>query len=151
MFTFVEVSKNTYPYRTLHVEGCSHLARAKYQHDLSIEQVRRLDSVRLDYCTRCFPVKVVKTLSGGTNREYSAAQREFWGIQNAFKEDEAKAWQRIHAARKVVALRLALEEAEAECTATFSHAAEQRDMVATVEREARAGQYTPLEVTVSRR
>ncbi len=151
MFTFVEVSKNTYPYRTLHVEGCSHLNRARYQSVLSIEQVRRLDSVRMDYCTRCFPVKTVKMTNGLTNRVYSAAQMEFWGIQRAFKDDEAKTWAKVHAARKVVALRLALEEAEAEMPKAFTSAAEQRDMVQRIYDEAKRGEYSPLDVSVSRR
>jgi hypothetical protein len=148
MFTFVEVSKNTYPYRTLHVEGCSHLNRAQYRTVLTLEKVRRLDSVRIDYCSRC----VGKTHVGvGGQTEYSAARLEFWAIQRSFKEDEAKTWAKVHAARKVVALRIALEEAEVEATKAFSSAAEQREMVERIYDEAKRGDYSPLEVTVKRR
>jgi hypothetical protein len=148
MFTFVEVSKNTYPYRTLHVDTCKVLDRARYKTVLTLDKVRRLDSVRIDYCTRC----VGKTHIGvGGRTEYSEAQRAFWGIQRAFKDEEAATWRKVHAARKVVALRLALEEAEAEATAAFTSAVEQRDLIATVEAEARRGEYSPLEVTVGRR
>jgi len=142
MFTYVQVSKNTYPYSTLHVDTCSALKRVRYPRTLNLTEVQRLDSVRIDKCARCMPY-----IGDKPGPEVSA----FWAIQRAFTEEKAATWRKVHAARKVVALRLALEEAEAEAQAAFTSAVEQRDMVATIENDARTGSYTPLEVTVQRR
>ena len=112
-------------------------------HTLTLDEVRRLDSVRMDKCSRCMPMP--KDIRGTLHPALS----EFYGIQRAFKDDEHAQWDRIHKARKVVALRLALEAAEAELGDPVSQA--QADILQQVEGEARDGGYSPLEVTVQRR
>lgn len=137
-YAYVEVSKNVYPYRTLHVDTCGVLNRVNYRHPLSREQVGRYDGVRTDYCGKCMPRKGDKL---------HPAVSEFYSIQRAFRDAEAETWRKVRAARKVIALRLALEEAEKSLDMSDP---QQVDFLNEYDRTGRSGDYRLPEVTVGR-
>jgi len=138
MFTFVRVRKDQYPYETLHLSTCG-AASSRRAEFLDLEQVERVDSVRIDKCKRCMPMK---------GDEYHPGVREFWRIQQAGNAKRAAVAQTSRLARQVVALRLALAKVEAE-------AAEFPGVDALIPEYTRTmadGTYTPdeLDVTVGR-
>lgn len=146
-FTYVEVSKNTYPYRTLHLMGCGVLSRARFARTLNHTDIQRLDAVRLDICKRCMPTGQERNQFGNLTTTYHEGQRNLWAIQRAFKEDAARTWRKVHLARKVIALRLALEAAEAELDMNDP---QQVDFLNEYDRTGRAGDYRLPEVTIGR-
>lgn len=142
-FMYVEVSKNTYPYRTLHLDTCGLLNRVKYPHPLSAEQIARYDTLRVDICKRCMP----RNQFGNLTTTYHPGQRNLWAIQRAFKDAQDETWRKVHLARKVIALRLALEAAEAEVDTTDE---QQMDFINEYDRTGRSGDYRLPEVTIGR-
>lgn len=150
MFTYVQVSKNTYPYRTLHLSTCGVLNRVSSYRSRTLDhrEVASLDGVRTDMCSRCMPTRTAKNLAGYTETVYHAGQTNFWAVQRAFKDDEAAQWAKVHAVRKLVALEIAVEAAKLDVDLTDVRTA---DLYAEYSRTGREGSYMLPEVTLSRR
>lgn len=142
MFTIVEVTKNQYPYSTLHVVGCSALRGRGSM--LSVDELARYDIIRTDFCKRCLP------------RDRDAvhpAVAYIYRVQREYKDRLNADSKLFRLARQVVALELAtakvdeaVREARVGLDPRFIDAvAEYRDSMAN-------GTYTPdeLDVTVGR-
>lgn len=141
MYIYAESSKDKYPYRTLHLSDCGTIARSYRTHTLSAEEVARMDSIRVDICGRCMPVK--RNADG--SHDYHPAHLHLWSIQRAFKDAEAESWKKVHAVRRLVALEIAMEEAKANLDLTDKQTA---DLYAEYGKTGRDGSYMLPEVNV---
>jgi len=148
MTSFYEVSKDQYPYSTLHKAGCSNLNRARYSTYLDRERIGRYDTISTDWCSRCFPTKLEKNLAGYYQTVYSPAWYEFMAIQREQKDAVAKVAAQVRAARVIASLELALENANAEYVDSMTPRAV--ELLIEYRENMRNGVYTPAEVEVGR-
>ena len=131
-YQFAIVHKNQYPYRTLHTEGCSRLARAKWTESIGDAKIGNLDTIRMDYCPNCVGKR--------QDDNPSPALRYLWARQREAQEQRRAENIQEKTARYIAALRVALakaEDAANEATLTRADA---------LEKAYRDGAMTPPEV-----
>ncbi len=148
---FYLISKNQYPYETLHTDRCGAVNRSYRAQSLGYESIGRLELYRIDICSRCLP-RVLD--ADGLPDGYHPDHLELFRIQREYKAKQATDAQTSRLARQVVALEIALEKARAEATefGIFRVGTRGNELYTEYARTMREGTYTPdeLDVTVGR-
>lgn len=147
MTTFYEIDKNQYPYSTLHTDRCGAARRSTRVTVLTDERIGRFDTIRTDWCTRCFPVNHVQNHAGYTQTVHAPVWHVFMAIQQAYKDEQAKASHQARTARVIVSLELALEGAKADA---FPLDDRTLQLITEYRVTMHDGTYTPAEVEVGR-
>jgi len=148
MTSFYEVSKNQYPYHTLHTDKCGVISRSRYATGLSREHIGRYDTIRVDWCKKCFPETKALNEYGNAVTTYSEAWYEFMHIVAEKREEDRRSSQEQRAARVIASLELALENANAEYVDFMTPRAV--ELLIEYRENMRNGVYTPATVEVGR-
>jgi hypothetical protein len=128
------VSKNQYPYQTVHTVDCPQGLRSHYSYLLGEDRIATMDTIRTDWCSRCFGKEYYKS-------PVWAAMTRIRNEYDKRRSEEAKA---DRFAREVAALRLALQAREKDPLYADENV---RIAINGYAANARDGYYTPLTVT----
>jgi hypothetical protein len=141
MYNFLEVSKNQYPYRTLHLDTCTTANKSYSARSLSADEIGRMELYRVDICKRCMPRQGEGLHPGHLYAHF--VQREY--------EAKAARQRRIYTlARQEVALELALKKVRVTLMDEGIDTLPQYAEAVREYRETMAdGTYTPDELTVT--